>query len=135
MTDIYCEWNGDFILTPNGDIQTAVGWDEVRQRIVRRLITNSAQVLPDGTTTAPDYVFHPTYGIGAGALVGQNPTPAYISGLIARINAAVLADDAVDPGTTPTIVFSQPTTNVWLVQVAVQLTNGKFGQVALRIQP
>lgn len=133
MTDMYCEWNNDFILTPSGDIQTAVGWDEVRQRIIRRLITNSAQVLPDGTTTAPDYVFHPLYGIGAGSLVGQNPTPAYIADLTGRINSAVMSDDAVDPGHVPTVVFSQPALNTWLVQIRVFLANGQVGRVSVRI--
>lgn len=131
--DVYVEFNNDFVLTPNGDIQTAVGWDEVRQRIVRRLVTNSAQTLPDGTTTAPDYVFHPTYGEGLGSLVGQNPSEQFISDVTARINSAVLADVSVDQGAVPTVRFSQPTPGTWIVYISVSLANGKSGVVSVSV--
>jgi hypothetical protein len=131
--DIYCEWNSDFVLTPNGDIQAATGWDECRQRIVRSLITNSAQILPDGTTTAPDYVFHPSYGLGCGRLVGQNPTEQYRADLLARVNAAVLADVSVDKGAVPQVRFSQLQPGEWIIYVAVKLANGQPGRVAVKI--
>jgi hypothetical protein len=133
MADIYCEWNGDLILTPWGSIQTATGWDRVRQRIIRNLITVSANTLPDGTTTSPDYVFHPTFGIGAGKLVGQNPTQQYRQDVVSRINQAVRADVAVDPGSVPTVLFQQPQPNIWLVQVSVKLRDGTVGRTAVRI--
>ena len=133
MPDLFCEWGGDLIVTPNGGIQSAVGWDNVRQRIIRSLITNSAQRLPDGSTTAPDYIYHPSYGIGCGSLVGQNPTPQYISGLVGRINQAVLQDVAVDPGSVPSVLFQVPRPGTWLVFVTVSLRDKTVGQTAVQI--
>ena len=132
--DLYCEWAQDLLITPSGDIQTAVGWDSVRQRIVRSLITNSAQQLPDGSTTAPDYVFHPKYGIGAGSLIGQNPTQAYQSNLIARINQAVLSDVSVDPGSVPTVIFQVPRPGEWVVFISVRLRDQTPGRILVRSQ-
>ncbi len=131
--DIYTEWNNDLILTPSGDIQTATGWDEVRQRIIRSLITSAAQTLPDGSTTPPDYIYHPSYGIGAGKLVGQNPTPAYQAALIGRITQACQQDVAVDPGSVPTVIFHSPQPGTWEVFISVKLRNQTTGRVAVRI--
>lgn len=131
--DLYCEWNSDLVLTPNGGVQTAVGWDRVRQRIVRSLITSAAQKLPDGTTTPPDYVFHTDYGIGCGKLVGQNPTSEYRADLTRRINHAVLQDVTVDPGAVPTVVFNQPQPGTWVVFISVKLRDQTVGRVSVRI--
>lgn len=131
--DLFCEWNNDLVLTPWGSIQTAVGWDNVRQRIIRSLITSAAQKLPDGSTTPPDYVFHPTYGIGAGKLVGQNPTQQYKQDLTGRINQAVLQDVSVDPGSVPAVKFTQPQPGTWLVAISVTLRDQTPGRIAVKI--
>lgn len=133
MPDIYCEWNNDLQITPSGGLVTASGWDRVRQRIIRHLITNSSSRLPDGTFTAPDYIFHKEFGIGAGSLVGQNPTPAFQADLIARINQAVLSDVAVDPGALPTVIFKNPQPGTWIVYISVKLRDQTVGRTAIRI--
>lgn len=133
MVDVYTEWGSDLVLTPNGSIQTASGWDRVRQRIVRSLITNSAQVLPDGTTTEPDYIYHPDYGIGAGSMVGQNPTASFQADLVSRINQAVLNDVSVDPGAMPVVIFRAPTPGTWIVFISVRLRDGTQGRVSVKI--
>ena len=133
MPDLYCEWNDDLILTAKGDIQTASGWDRVRQRIVRSLITNSAQTLPDGSTTVSDYVFHPDYGLGAGSLIGQVPSQQWRADFISRVNRAVLQDISVNPGSVPVVKFSNPTPGTWIVYIAVQLSNNTTGRVSVRI--
>lgn len=132
-SDLFVEWNSDLIVTPNGGVQTASGWDRVRQRIVRSLITNSAQVLPDGSTTAPDYIWHPSYGIGAGSMVGQNPTSAYQANLTSRINQAVLQDVNVDPGAIPAVVFRSLQPGEWDVFISVKLRNGTTGRVSVSL--
>ena len=134
MTDLYVDWNSDFLLTTNGDLQTATGWDEVRQRIVRNLITNSGEVLPSGVITAPDYIFHPLWGLGLGSKIGENPTTDWRQQLISRINAAVLADAAVDQGQMPTVVFQQGNPGTWQVFVTVPLADGTAGSITLSMK-
>lgn len=132
MCDFYLEWNSDFILTPNGSIQTAVNWDRVRERIIRRFLTNPARALPDGSTTPPDYVFDPSYGFGAGALVDQNPTAAWRANLQRQMRQSILVDSAVDPGSVPTIGFVS-LGHAWQIIATVKLLNGQPGQIAITI--
>ena len=131
--DFFLDWNQDFIITPSGSIQTAVGWDRVRQRIIRRIITNSAQQLPDGTMTPADYVFHPDFGVGGGALVDQNVDEAYIAKLEQIISRGVLEDADVDSTTPPSIQYSRPDADTLMVIVSVVLKSGLPGQIALQV--
>ena len=52
--DFFLEWGQDLVLSSTGTIQTATGLDRVRQRIIRRFLTNGSQVLPNGNYTPPD---------------------------------------------------------------------------------
>src|SRR5690242_12084376 len=99
----FLEWNDDLKITPNGSIQIADGWDTVRQRIIRRIITNSAEELPDGTFTPPDYVWDPAFGIGLGSMVDQPFNATLISKLEAAVTRGVLLDAAVESSIPPSI--------------------------------
>ena len=132
--DIYCEWNQDLLLTTNGSIQTAIGWDRVRQRIIRNLITVSAGKLPDGTLTAPGYIWHTDFGLSAGKLIGQSPTRAWQHDFIGRVNQAVIADSAVDPGALPSVTFENPQPGTWLVFIVVTLRDRTAGRIVLAIR-
>lgn len=134
MTDLYLEWNGDLIRTPSGSVQGAVHWDRIRERIIRRFLTNSAQTLPDGSATPADYVFDPAYGIGAGALIDQNPTSAWLADLNRRMRQAVLSDAAVDPGSVPETIIKRSGAR-YQIFVNVTLINGQPGQVSISIGP
>ena len=131
--DFYLEWNGDLVLTPSGSVQTAVNWDQARERIIRSFLTNSAQQLPDGSYTPADYVFDITFGEGAGALVDQNPDQAYILGLTQRMRQAVLSDASADPGQVPVIVITQPEPDTYQVFVSVPLIDGTQGSVSITL--
>lgn len=133
MTDFYLEWNQDLILLPNGSVALAQGWDDVRERIIRRFLTNSAVPLPDGSTTPPDYVFSPLYGLSAGALIDQNPTGAWVADFTRRARAACLSDAAVDPGSVPTITVTRPAIGTILVNISVALVTGQQGSLTLSI--
>ena len=123
-TDLYCEWGGDLVLTPNGSVRFATGWDQVREKIVRIIMTNAALTLPDGSTTAPDYFFDTSFGQGAGALVDQNPTQSYLAAVKQRIVAAILG--ARLSTITPTVSITQPTQGTFRVFVSVTLPTGTF---------
>jgi hypothetical protein len=128
----FLEWNGDLILTSNGSVLMAQGWDEVRERIIRRFLTNSALPLPDGTTTPPDYVFSPLYGLGAGALIDQNPDAQFLTGFTRRMREAVVADAATAPGSLPSISITTPMIGLVQVYVAIQLISGQQGSFSIR---
>lgn len=131
--DFFVEWNNDFVLTPNGSIQTAIGWDQVRQRIMRRLITNAQARLPDGSTTPPDYIFDRAYGIGLGARVDQIMTQEGKRDLERRIVTAVRQDSAVDTTQQPAIRFRSPQPNTLVINIAVKLKNGQTGALAFQL--
>ncbi|HTI81726.1 MAG TPA: hypothetical protein VL614_14860 [Acetobacteraceae bacterium] len=131
--DLDLEWSGDLVLSPAGTLQTVTGLPRVRQRIIRRFLSNSAQQLPDGTFTPPTYLFDTTYGIGGGALVSQNPTRAWRNSLIAKITQAVLSDTDVDPGVQPQVVIQQPQPNMMMIYVGFQLITGQSGSFGLQI--
>lgn len=133
MFDAYLDWNGDYILTPNGSIQTAQGWDRARQRIIRAVLTNSYEQLPDGTFTPPDYIYAPGFGLGAASMIDQNPTQAYLDKFKQRINQAAFAEASVDPGTVPSVKFTQPQLNTVQVDINVSLKNGLQGQLQVDI--
>lgn len=127
----YLEWNGDLVLLPNGSVLMASGWDEVRERIIRRFLTNSAVPLPDGTTTPPDYIFSPLYGLGAGALIDQNPDANWTASFTSRMRQAVVADAATDPGSLPSILVTKPLIGAVQVFVSVQLISGAQGNFSM----
>lgn len=131
--DLYIDWNGDLVLTAQGSLLLAQGWDLVRQRITRNLITNSAQLLPDGSTTVPDYVYHPSYGIGLGALVGQNPDAQYQQTIVGKITAAVQSDIDAMPGSAPVVKFAKPQPGTFVTNVSVQLSNGATGKISVAV--
>src|ERR1017187_10339519 len=131
--DLFLDWNQDLLITPSGSIQTAVAWDRVRQRIIRRIITNSAQQLPDGVMTPADYIFHPDFGVGGGSLVDQNVSDDYIAKLEQIISRGVLEDADVDSTVPTSIQFSRPNDDTLWVIVSVVLKSGKPGQLALKV--
>ena len=131
---LFLEWGGDLILENRTSLQLATGWDLVRQRIERRIITNSAQQLPDGTFTTADYIFDQNYGIGAGKMIGQPFDEQFVATLYQRIQAGVLADAAVSTTIPPSIQLIQTNggNTLWCV-VGVTLANGNTGQIALSV--
>ena len=133
MATFYLEYNGDLVLTPNGSVLMASGWDEVRERIIRRFMTNSALPLPDGTTTPPDYVFDTGYGLGAGALIDQNPDADFRANFTRRMREAVVADSATDPSVIPSIIISTPAIGVLQVFVTMQLISGQQGRFSMTV--
>lgn len=133
MPDFYLDWNGDFILTPNGSIQMAVGWDLVRQRIVRNMLTNSAEQLPDGSFSRADYVFDPAYGNNGGELVDQTPTRTFMRDFERRVRAACLAEAEVDSSVPPVVTVTIAPPNLCRIFVGVTLLDGSPGQFSVTL--
>ena len=72
MTDAFHHFGSDLAVSANGDLLTASGADESRQRVLRRLLTNPA-----------DYLWQPEYGAGLPASVGRPLDAAPLTALVA----------------------------------------------------
>jgi phage baseplate assembly protein W len=68
---IVCDWGGDLTVGPSGDIGVTQVQSNVRQRVIRRLLTNPG-----------DYIWHTDYGAGLGSYVGEPYSPNFIEGAI-----------------------------------------------------
>jgi phage baseplate assembly protein W len=60
MADLAHEWGIDLMIGPGGDLQVVDGDGQVRQRVLRRLLTNPG-----------DYIWQLNYGAGLAAFVGE----------------------------------------------------------------
>jgi hypothetical protein len=60
LQDVGHYWGSDTQLTPTGDLARADNLARSQQRVLRRLMTNPG-----------DYYWHPTYGAGLPAKIGQ----------------------------------------------------------------
>lgn len=80
MADIALEWGSDFYVSETGDLAVVDQADELRQRVIRRLLTNSAvlDTVRGLVSTMPDNLFEPTYGGNARAYVDATVTPELI---------------------------------------------------------
>ena len=110
-------WYGnDILLAPSGSVAIVGAVDRVSQRILRVLLTG-----------AQDYLWHPTYGIGAGKYVGAALSPAVLATLKAKFRGQILTDPDVGTSPLPSITFdtSQPT----LLGVMIQYTYRPTGQL------
>jgi hypothetical protein len=110
-------WYGnDIQLAPNGDVAIASGIDRVSQRLLRVLLTS-----------AQDYIWHPTYGIGAGKYVGAALSPGVLAALKAKFRGQILTDPDVGTNPLPTITFDTSQPN--LLGVTIQYTYRPSGQL------
>lgn len=73
MADIYQQWGSDILLSSTGDILLAEGAEEGRLRVLRRLLTNQL-----------DYIWHPPYGAGLPAQIGETTSSAEIEAIVRR---------------------------------------------------
>jgi hypothetical protein len=130
--DFYLDWNQGLIVTPSGSIQAATGWDRARQRIIRRIITNAAKILPNGTYTAADNVFSPLYGLGLGAQIDRAFDSDYETTIERLVAQGVLEDEDVDSTIPPSIQFISPNPSTLWIVVGVTLVTGQQGTIAIQ---
>ncbi|MBM2884110.1 hypothetical protein JFK97_06870 [Chromobacterium phragmitis] len=93
MNDLYHYVGADLTKTPTGGISTVSGIERGKQRVLRRLLTNPG-----------DYVFHPEYGAGLGAYVGQTINVPQLTGLI---RGQMLLEEVVAQTPPPVVQVSQ----------------------------
>jgi phage baseplate assembly protein W len=71
MADASLLFGGDFLISPTGDLAIADESVLVRERLLRRLLTNPG-----------DYIWQPDYGAGLGRFVGQPASAARIRAVV-----------------------------------------------------
>lgn len=129
--DFYLDWNGDFLLTPSGSIQTAVGWDRTRQRITRRLLTPPSRQQSDGTFSPPGYVFDPAFGVGLPQAVDRPTDQGTQATMLRNINQGVQEDSDVISTSPPSVKFIPSGADTIRIVIGVTLKNGQPGVIAL----
>lgn len=100
MNDLFHYVGGDVGVSSTGDLQPIDGTIRGQQRIIRRLVTNPREVLPNGDILPPDYIFHPDYGAGLQRKIGDT---ADIPKIRALIRGQILLEDVVAKNPEPQI--------------------------------
>lgn len=93
MADLFCWWDQDLTILPNGDLLTVAGTVEGEQRVMRRLLTNPGS-----------YIWHGEYGAGLPRYIGQ---PAQVDSIGAVILAQMMIEDVVAETPLPVVTISQ----------------------------
>lgn len=114
MSDLWLEWNGDFIAAANGDLLLATGEDESRQAICRRLFT-----------AVQGYVFHPEYGAGLPQKIGS---PANVNTLKAIVSSQIALETTVDQSQPVTVTVQSDKNQAGLYTIAISYTEAVTGE-------
>lgn len=92
MTELVHYFGNDLQVSPTGDLSIASDSQARQQRVLRRLLTN-----------VQDYIFHPEYGAGLPAQVGQ---PTDIAGIKAVIGGQLLLEASVAQSPPPVVAVT-----------------------------
>lgn len=132
MSTLYLECNGDLKLSQQGGLVLASGWDELRQRILRRIFTNPL-MRENGQIVPPGYIFHPEYGLGLGFVIGQTFNDEFKSQLTQRIKQGILDDSEVDKSVLPTISIRDTGFRRFEVHASFKPVNGLLQKLLFEI--
>jgi len=98
--DINQTWGSDAVIGPTGDLSMVSGDAELRQRILRRLLTNDAVQGNAYETVVGDYPFHQDYGASIPRRIGQN---LQIDEVRSQITAQMLQEQSIAQTPPPTV--------------------------------
>ncbi|MGH6821948.1 MAG: hypothetical protein ACREC4_00400 [Methylocella sp.] len=119
MPDINQWWGNDISASASGDLLTVDGLDRGRQRILRRLLTNS-----NNNGFPSDYLWHPTYGAGCPHRVGETRD---INEISAAIRSQIMAEASVAKQPLPEIAINPIDSGVF---VSVRYVDAETGEQA-----
>lgn len=123
VIDIGHQWGGDLDVGPGGDLAVAVGSQAVKQRILRRLLTNPKT-----------YIWNLNYGAGLPGFIGTTAARGQIEAIV-RSQVMLEAAVARYPGTEITVSdLNGP--GVGALEVSVRYTevpNGRQNLVSIPI--
>jgi hypothetical protein len=114
MADLYHYWSDDLQQGSSGDLRPVAGLEESEQRVIRRLMTSPGEL-----------VFHPTYGAGLPAHVGDTMNLFEIESLI--ISQIGLESSVADtPQPTVTLVAGLNTLSVQIKYTESSTTTARL---------
>jgi hypothetical protein len=116
VADIAQWFGNDIALSPNGDLLQVDGLDRGRQRIYRRLLTNSND---DGLPG--DYLWHPTYGCGCPRRIGETRD---INAIAAAIRSQIMSEASVAKSPPPKIIINPIPNGVYVSVVYIDQETG-----------
>lgn len=105
MADVSHVWGGDIALSSSGDLLLAEGSEAGRQRVLRRLLSNQA-----------DLLFHLEYGAGLPKQVGEVTSPATLESIV----RTQMLDEAVVESDPPPVVSVSPVFGGVTIQITYQ---------------
>lgn len=128
--EIALDYGGDFSLDEQGNIALVIDtYDNpaaTQQRVTLMVMTNPTLYDDNGTPIArADDMFNPTYGAGLRLAVGQDITPTLISGIRARIMAALAADPGIASVPAPTVDVTDEDNAILLVSISCDTVTGQ----------
>lgn len=124
MADYYLDPFGDIIVDINGDIIMAEGWDEIRHRIIRRIVTNPTFIDFNGQVVLAGYIYDPVYGIGLKYSVGAVFTDDLINQLKQKIIQGINTDTSVDTRYAVAVTVTRPSLRTLIAFAQFVLTDG-----------
>ena len=114
MADLYCDWQGDLVLTPSGDLMLADGNQMVEQHIIRRLLT-----------AVRAYVWAPGYGAGLPQRIGRVARARDIRSIVL---SQIALEQTVAAVPVPAVTVNEDETVFGLFNIAITYTNAATGQ-------
>lgn len=118
--DIDLRWNDDFTLSPSGDLALVDGQEFLRQRIIRRLLTEVF-----------GYVWHKSYGAGLPQKIGETYQPQQIAAIV---RAQMSLEDHVVQDPPPDVKVTKSATNPGAQIVEINYTDaGSSEQIGITI--
>lgn len=112
MADLAHTFGADLALSATGDLATVSGPNEVTQRVIHRLLTNSGA-----------YIWQLQYGAGLGAMVGS---PVNLDAIGSIVRAQIFQEAAVAQAPPPSISLAQNQTGT--VTCSITYADAQTGQ-------
>lgn len=118
MPDISHQWGSDLTIGPAGDLAVSDNTELCKQRVLRRLLTNTI-----------DYIWQPAYGAGLAGFIGQ---PGNVGRIRAVIRSQIFKEAAVARTPEPMIdVVVSPEGNPSTVYVHIRYADAISSQTQI----
>jgi hypothetical protein len=125
QSDLYLELGNDFVITNNGDLQLASGWDLIRQNFERFVFTQPQSTDFRGNPVPADWIFEPNFGLGAGSLLGENYNQNTLNKLQQSVYQGALTASTGNSNTPPVVTVTSPNSQEVVANVVITPSGGQ----------